>query len=168
LRERIGENAFSTPSLFPNLLAAEGSNADQCPDGTIFIGVNLIEAEKRSTNGSLFSLPAVLAHEFAHTLQEHNRFPLYGKWRELHADFMAGYFIGHRERLAPQNVSQAAQGIFDKGDYEFNSPTHHGTREERASAFLAGYLLNKLSQAPSGVAAYNAGIAYIRSQGAAL
>lgn len=166
IRERNGMNAFTDPHAYPELLAKEGTTPEECPDGTIFIGVSLIKAEYDETHGSLQSLPAVLAHEYGHVMQNHYRCPFQGKWRELHADFMAGYFIGHRERYRSQSVAEAMTTIYNKGDYNFNEPGHHGTPAQRREAFLAGYLLNKLSQVPSGVVAYKTGMNFLRSKGA--
>ena len=35
-------------------------------------------------------------------------------------------------------VPQALRSFFSKGDYSFNSPTHHGTPDERLHAVQAG------------------------------
>jgi hypothetical protein len=162
LEEEGGPNAFSTNQVFPDLLAAEGVTEKDSPDGTIFLGLKLIQMEARNTKGSLFSLPAILAHEFAHSVQFKTGCLLQGKKRELHADYIAGYFIAHRARFRKQSTAQAAKNFFAKGDYMFNDAQHHGTPEERWNAFWAGYQLNKASKAPSGVYAYNQGLLYLR------
>jgi hypothetical protein len=110
-------------------------------------------------------MPAIVAHEYAHIAQFKYKFPwTEGKWPELHADFLAGWFIAHRERFPlPNDAYQAAASLYYKGDYDFNDRDHHGTPEERLKAFRAGYEFNLRSNVPSGALAYQAGINYIRS-----
>lgn len=168
LRESGGPNAFYMPLNFPDLITQEGGNPQNSPDGTIFIGINLLNQEYENTNGRFFSLPSILAHEFAHTVQHRAGFTQQGKWRELHADFLAGYFIGHRERFAKQDVYQAMLTLYSKGDYDYNNPQHHGTPSERNEAFNAGYLLNKRSTSASGAEAYKAGLLYLQEKGASV
>jgi hypothetical protein len=49
-----------------------------------------------------------------------------------------------------------------KGDYEFSSPAHHGTPEERVGAFKAGYRFHTgVEQSPQ--AAYLGGVEYIKA-----
>ena len=131
--------------------------------GSVFISSGLLIKEYKETNGSLMSIPAILGHEFAHGMQSDNNFPYSGKWRELHADYLAGWFIGHRGRFRPQNAIQAILNFYNKGDYEFNSEDHHGTPQERAAAFNAGYTLNVQGNEDSGGDAYVAGLKYVKN-----
>jgi hypothetical protein len=163
LRESGGPNAYATQSRFPSLLAAE-QRPYCCSDGTVLIGLNLIDSEEEATGGSGQSIPAILAHEYAHIAQYKYGFPYEGKWRELHADYMAGWYIGHRLRFVKTDVYQAAANFFYKGDTNFNSPSHHGTHQERWEAFWAGLNLNLRGNVASGGLAYQYGVAYIRAK----
>jgi hypothetical protein len=84
----------------------------------------------------------------------------------LHADYLAGWFTAHRQRFLPQDANQALKSFFDKGDYDFFSEGHHGTPQERAAAFYAGYMLNMGNNVGLGSLAYNSGINYVRALGA--
>jgi hypothetical protein len=165
LRERGGPNALADSTIYPDLFRQERRTSTCCPDGTVFIGLALLRNEWRATFGTSLSMPAIVAHEYAHIAQFKYKFPwTEGKWPELHADFLAGWFIAHRERFPlPNDAYQAAASLYYKGDYDFNDRDHHGTPEERLKAFRAGYEFNLRSNVPSGALAYQAGINYIRS-----
>jgi hypothetical protein len=159
--------AFFTPTRFPDLIREEGFDPDRVRvSGSVFISSGLFIKEFKETNGSLMSIPAILGHEFGHGMQHSNNFPYDGKWQELHADYLAGWFIGHRGRFRPQNAVQAILNFYNKGDYEFNDKGHHGTPQERASAFNAGYTLNVQGNVASGALAYSSGLQYVRNLGA--
>lgn len=95
------------------------------------------------------------AHEFAHIWVY--RDGLFNKVRgndptvkrvELHADFMAGYYLGLRKRDNPQASFWAAGiGRWQSGDEEFRNVHHHGMPYERLAAaekgFLLGYIENR-------------------------
>jgi hypothetical protein len=163
LRESRGPNAYATTSRFPSLLAAE-QRPFCCSDGTVLIGLELIDTEQKATGGTGDSIPAILAHEYAHIAQFKYGFPYGGKWRELHADYLAGWYIGHRLRHVRTNAYQAAANFFYKGDNEFNSPDHHGTHQERWEAFWQGVSLNLRGNVASGGLAYQYGLAYIKAK----
>ncbi len=92
------------------------------------------------------------AHEFAHVWVY--RDGLFDKIRgndptvkpvELHADFMAGYYLGLRKRDNPQASFWAAGiGRWQSGDEEFRNVHHHGTPDERLAAAEKGFLLGFL------------------------
>lgn len=157
-------NAFFTPYRFPKFIAEDGGDPGMSVTGTIFFSVPLLVKEFYETNGSWMSVPAILAHEFAHAMQYRNNSPLQGMWSELHADYMAGWYIAHRGRHRVQNARQAQDSLYNKGDNNFFDADHHGTRKQRARAFYAGYMFNATRNGryePSAAAAYNAGIRYI-------
>ncbi len=160
------ENAFFTPTKFPSLIEEDGADPNMIVTGTMFISAGLLIAEFKATNGSLMSVPAIMGHEFAHAMQHANNFPYTGKWRELHADYMAGWYIGHRGRFRPQNAMEAFINFYDKGDDNFFSKDHHGTARERGAAFNAGFILNVRGNQPYGANAYITGLQYVRLLGA--
>jgi hypothetical protein len=163
LQEKGGPDARADSTIYADLLQQEGRTSNCCPDGTVLIGLSLLKSEWYATGGTSLSMPAIIAHEYAHIAQFKYKFPWQeGKWPELHADFIAGWFIAHRGRFpVPNNAYQAAASLYYKGDYDFNEPDHHGTPTERLAAFRAGFEFNLRSNVPSGSLAYQAGIDYL-------
>lgn len=159
-------NAFFTPAKFPELIQADGRDPAMQVTGSVFLSMALLDKEFRETNGSLMSIPAILGHEFAHAMQHSRQNPLQGKWRELHADMMAGWFIGLRGQFRPQNVQQAGLSLYRKGDYNFFDAGHHGTPEERAEAFAVGYWLHVNQGVTDASIAYTRGVEALQWQAA--
>jgi hypothetical protein len=61
---------------------------------------------------------------------------------ELHADYLAGYFLGTRKRATPDlRFYSLGPYVRSLGDTRFGAPSHHGTEEERLAAFEAGFAL---------------------------
>lgn len=97
------------------------------------------------------------AHEFAHIWVY--RDGLFDKIRagaptvkrvELHADFMAGFYLGLRKRDNPDASFWAAGiGRWQSGDTEFRNMHHHGTPEERLAAAEKGFLLGFQDNLPA-------------------
>jgi hypothetical protein len=147
--------------------------------GTLFIGRNFAiiyyatgKGEEKDSKQVTSRFKGVIAHEFGHLVQTKEKIelppmPVKGvlrkqKPRELFADFISGWYIGHvnrnklDEHLEPATVSRAFELL---GDTNFGSKDHHGTAEERKAAFDAG-----LSDKSTGVAeAAKAGEHYVRS-----
>jgi len=91
-----------------------------------------------------FAVAYLLGHEFGHSIQAEldllNKFPV---WQtELMADCFAGnwansaYYTGI---LEPGDVEEAVEAANLIGDYEFTNPLHHGTPDERVTAFNLGW-----------------------------
>lgn len=131
-----GENALATPENYlPDT------------DGTVLLGRNLLHNElARSAYGDM-PVMAICAHEFGHIVQygynlqpKLNRGQPTCKRSELHADFLAGYYIGRNmERLGAAQMVEIGRAWEGLGDSDFTSPFHHGTREERLQAVEAGF-----------------------------
>jgi uncharacterized protein len=94
-----------------------------------------------------FAVAYVLAHEYAHNLQQElgvfdNRVSASAKPYELQADCLAGtwansvYKQGH---LEPGDLEEASNAALAVGDFDVGNAQHHGTPEERRAALLAGY-----------------------------
>jgi hypothetical protein len=107
---------------------------------------------------------AVLAHEFAHALQDINGMFEYwseGKQPELHADFLAGFYIGKNGLITKDKLISFADEFFDLGDTAYFDANHHGTPKERTCAFLEGYKV-AVDYDFNIYQAYNAGVDYIK------
>lgn len=165
LREAEGSNAFATPSIDRENIAARGGNADYWQDGTVYLGINLIN--KLYSKNQDFAVPSVLAHEFGHISQFKRglRYQM-TKWTELQADYIAGWFTAHRSRFRNQNLLASWTAFFELGDSNFASPNHHGTSQERSQAFAAGVNLNLQNGVSDYWVAYDAGKKYVESLGA--
>ena len=144
----------------PNAFASAATTVEG-ETGTIYLGINLLADELGDDDRGELGIVAVFAHEFAHILQFIADCPLpaRGKQRELHADFMAGYYVGLRQYVAEGGAENAAMSIYEKGDYGFFDRNHHGTPEERVLSFIAGVVIGvgqyDLSQA------YNDGLEFV-------
>jgi hypothetical protein len=134
--------------------------------GTVLIGLKLIAFLMQSQNGGA-SVAGVCAHECGHIYQYSSgaaeRFGTtdYGRiLRELHADFIAGYYMGRRKEYTADHVRLFSRTLFDVGTYDFANPQYHGSPALRATSMEAGY-----HQAATGVAFADAAIkgeAYVR------
>lgn len=128
-------NAFATPDkLMKN------------PDGTVIFGKDLLLQIMDFEEGPEAAFAGICAHEFAHIVQ----FKLglmdilmnddTARKSELHADFLAGYFVGTKKKNNPNFHAAVVADTFSKlGDDDFRSPTHHGTPEERARSIIMGF-----------------------------
>jgi len=157
---QLSPRVFYMIDQSPNALATpEVANAFG-PDGTVLLGRNLLtEQLTRDPTGA--TVVAVMAHEFGHLAQ----FKRGGvnanepaRRMELHADFMAGWYLRLRGQYSWTNLMPALRIFFDLGDYQFNSPQHHGTPAERLSAAQAGFS----SGAGSAAQAYALGLQYVK------
>lgn len=158
MEEESGYNAVATPESLEGFVG----------DGTVLFGRRMMELQY--LNGTPDGIPTILAHEFAHILQYKARFPRLAtaKWQELHADYMAGWFTGHRSRYKPHTPMNSLIAVYNVGDYAFNHPSHHGTPEERAAAFERGFWLNINGNVSNSAIAFQEGLNFIRGMGAPL
>lgn len=137
-------------------------------DGTVLFGRRHLEKKLRAPEAPDAVVAATCAHEYGHILQfkkslkttvfarENN-----SKRFELHADFLAGYFAGV-SKLRDPNFPAAvfATSRHSAGDRNFQSKTHHGTPEERASATVKGFEVAYREKKPIGEA-LQTGIRYV-------
>lgn len=126
--------------------AAEPTSLLPGTEGTVLMGKRFF-SEHMQLGDNGVTMIAVCAHEFGHIRQMKSGLinvlgPLDKTVRpiELHADFLAGAFLGLRKREYPNIDLQAAGETFVAlGDNNLSSPSHHGTAEERIAAVTAGY-----------------------------
>jgi uncharacterized protein len=94
-----------------------------------------------------FAVAYVLAHEYAHNLQQElgifdNRVSRQAKPYELQADCLSGvwaYSVFAEGALQPGDLQEAADAARAVGDFDVGNEQHHGTPDERQSALLTGY-----------------------------
>jgi hypothetical protein len=114
--------------------------------GTVGFANDLFSSELNEYDKSGSTIMAIIAHEFAHVaqgnlgyLKEENKGLKRGnpQMSEIHADFLAGYFLGTRKRQYPQLSFVKAKELFIRlGAENFlraeNLPSRtHGTSKER-------------------------------------
>jgi predicted metalloprotease len=126
-------NAFALPiSIVPDT------------QGTVYIGLNLINGEFNNSPFGGVAVAGICAHECGHIFQYKTGYErsLAGptpQLVELHADFLAGYYLGRSRAHSKEHVQIFAQSLFSRGDYNFNSQQHHGTPDQRVRAMSEGY-----------------------------
>jgi uncharacterized protein len=94
-----------------------------------------------------FGVAYVVAHEYAHNVQEELGLFRVGqefgaKPFELQADCMAGLWgnsVYREGKLQPGDVEEAMSTATAAGDFDVGNAQHHGTPEERRAAWLDGY-----------------------------
>jgi predicted metalloprotease len=127
--------------------AANDESAFYCPaDDTIYFG-EAIGKEIYDNIGD-FGVAYALAHEYAHNVQQELGWYRSGRRLttvapfELQADCMAGtwaYAVYRRGRIDDSDVDEAVNTAYAVGDFDLTNPQHHGTPDERARAWVAGY-----------------------------
>ena len=125
-------NAFATPFLRRGSLSA---------DGTVLLGRALVARVSRRNALNRrwqYRLTGFVAHEWAHIVQFARNYLAPGKAAELHADFLAGWFLG-RTAGSSGVRDEAMYRFYFLGDDAVNHPDHHGTPMERASAATNGF-----------------------------
>jgi hypothetical protein len=132
----------------PNSRNAYASSSQRLgrQDGSVVFGKLLLD-EFLSSDIRELGIGAICAHEFAHIHQFKTGVTqrLVGrngrvKRQELHADYLAGWFAGHRRAERPDFPAVGFATALDRaGDYAFSSQDHHGTPHERGAAVVAGY-----------------------------
>jgi len=128
----------------PNAYASERSTGP-LSDGTVAIGLTLIARQLGQGARGEQAVASILAHEWSHILQIRQRCMLAGTARELHADFLAGYYLGRRYGGVADAAVAAGRAVYQQGDYRFGDGNHHGTPIERVQALMQGFLHSHLS-----------------------
>ena len=119
-------------------------------DGTILLGKSLV-LDAMAHGGGESAILAISAHEFAHIAAYQREDAMlratHGRPRyagELHADFLAGYFLAKYERSF-RNINLVAPGRLwlGFGSTNPNEPGTHGTMAMRRNSINAGYRWSK-------------------------
>lgn len=130
-------NAFATPkSLINNTV------------GTVLFGHTLLFNELRGHMWGGIAVAGIMAHEFGHILQFISGLDRLltknhptKRLAELHADYMAGYYLGLKRLSGHMDIKAFLDSVYIKGDTDFNNKDHHGTPSNRKDVMLAGYKL---------------------------
>jgi predicted metalloprotease len=143
-------------------VVADSSAAFYCPvDDTIYIAERFafdvyngigdrFPGEQAGAGNAVgeFGLAYVVAHEYAHNVQFELGFyelqdPRDGvKAFELQADCMAGLWgnaVYREGRYDDRDVEEAISTAQAAGDFDYGNAQHHGTPDERRTAWLAGF-----------------------------
>ena len=115
--------------------------------GTVIFGKNLLIEELNAHEWGGLAIAGIMAHEFAHIYQYQSKFYQLltrgkdtDKQLELHADYLAGYYLGlKRLKSGEIDIKAFFDSMYLKGDNDFNSADHHGTPEERGKVVIEGY-----------------------------
>ncbi len=123
--------------------------------GTVMFGQTMFQSVMDRSNDQGIAVMAIVAHEFGHIAQFRSGLMdhlLTGqstvKRIELHADLLAGYFLGLRKQENPEiSLWFAGRLLYEIGDFEFNNRNHHGTPDERVAMAETGfeYAMNGLN-----------------------
>lgn len=127
----------------PNAFAVAESDVPNTR-GTVYIGKNLINDEFTQDQFGGVAVAGICAHECGHIFQYDNGYmqSLHGptaQWIELHADYLAGFYLGKDGSHSRDHVEIFANSLFRKGDFDFNNERHHGTPDQRVAAMREGY-----------------------------
>ena len=110
-------------------------NARASPKGFIIFGRYLAETFWSQSNGSTLPHNAILAHEFGHAHQYANGWTYAsGRSQELEADAWSGFYGALQKFWSGQDMNLYYQTMLELGDFNFNSPSHHGTPVQRFAA----------------------------------
>lgn len=130
--------------------------------GTVLMGMKLFGRLMTKVDDGGITVIAVCAHEFGHIYQMYAGYetPLNqldtrtNKPHELHADFLAGFYLGRRKAEHRQlDLREVGRELHALGDTNYTSRQHHGTPEERVGALAAGFRFGSQGNADIAAAA---------------
>lgn len=135
------------PELY-YIMEGEIDNAIASPEtttpfskGTVLLGRELLLSQMAASDRGFPAIVGILAHEFAHILQFTSEGAIGSSAEiELHADFLAGYYLGRQGFMLPEEVDVFAHSLFTFGDDpEVLQEPDHGSGDQRVAAMLSGY-----------------------------
>jgi hypothetical protein len=141
---------FGVKIDFFYLLESYSANAMYDPrcnfncNGSVFLGVKMLYNQLQKEHG-IECVKAILAHEFGHCVQNLINWTELGKRRELHSDFLSGYYTGKMYNYTDEQMSALYSEFYSMGDNQIWDFDHHGTKIERECAFLEGFYFAKES-----------------------
>jgi hypothetical protein len=130
----------------PNAFALR-QNLINGTQGTVLIGLKLIDQLIDKQGGGV-SVAGVCAHECAHIYQYFSNlsdhFGSEGREvmiAELHADLLAGYYMGSDRRgdVTNDNIKLFEKTLIDFGTFDYGNPKYHGSPAQRVYFMEHGY-----------------------------
>lgn len=115
--------------------------------GTVLYGMTLFRQLVEGYADEGMAVMMIAAHEFGHIAQYATGAAQQLQWGsytvkpvELHADWLAGWYLGMRKRDRPDlSLREAGAFLHSIGDYMTFDYNHHGTPDERVAAAEAGF-----------------------------
>jgi hypothetical protein len=112
--------------------------------GTVLLGLKLLNSLLDGNDGG-GAIAGICAHECGHIYQYFsdwfNRLSPAGTIAvELHADLIAGYYMGRRGDADHQRVMSFSWALFSRAGFDYTDPNFHGDPGERAAAVMRGYM----------------------------
>ena len=168
--EPSGFNAMWVPRSRPRARALDPAveqliRPERNKIGTVVVGRKLAAKfcgapaaeEPRNRNARIHG---ILAHEIGHMVQFLRRTTLWPTHQELLSDFLAGWSVQYEKRHGWPDIkeSEVFSAFYDLGDDDEFRIEHHGTKEERLAAFLAGFKVTD----DEIDAVYNQGFAFVQ------
>ncbi|HKY93777.1 MAG TPA: hypothetical protein VJL84_00670 [Kiloniellales bacterium] len=115
--------------------------------GTVLYGMTLFRQLVQGYADEGMAVMMIAAHEFGHIAQyaggadqqlQAGHYTV--KPVELHADWLAGWYLGMRKRDRPDlSLTEAGRFLYSIGDYMTFDYNHHGTPDERVAAAEGGF-----------------------------
>lgn len=120
------------------------ANAMATPHGFILIG-RYFAGNLLQRMGNTLPIAGVIAHEWAHRTQFSLGWMVQTeptvRRTELEADMWSGLYMGVMKSWTGLLMQSYFQTLLDIGDFNFNSPNHHGTPNQRHAAGATGLSL---------------------------
>lgn len=124
-------------------------------NGTVWIGLDLVNDLVSKDRG--VSVAGTLAHECAHIFQFFQNYePSKTYYRrlvgpttisvELHADLLAGYYLGKKRNVTDREVSNFSDLLSRSGSYNVTDRSHHGYPEFRVMAMGRGFRAERIDK----------------------
>jgi len=115
--------------------------------GTVLYGMTLFRQLVEGYADEGMAVMMIAAHEFGHIAQYAHGAAERLQWGhqtvkpvELHADWLAGWYLGMRKRDRPDlSLVEAGNFLHSIGDYATFDWNHHGTPDQRVGAAEAGF-----------------------------
>lgn len=118
----------------------------------VAFGGGWLKVRWRSGDNRAATVAFALAHQWAHALQEQRGLKLPEIPRELHADLLAGWFLGRRNFATlgsgPDLDPAFAASLFAEQDPFANERFEHGRPIDRAEAVMNGFRLFRKDKLP--------------------
>jgi hypothetical protein len=117
-------------------------NFRSCPDGRIFIGVNLLK-ETIKDDADFNTLYLYLSHEIAHQIQYMHQPHIFStkteRQIELQADCLGCFYLGMNTNIYKSNFIKALKNLQSKADDRGS----HGTSKQRYSSCRHGFKIGR-------------------------